>query len=188
MLRWPQTRKRIVTAATLEQQPNLNVSRLVCPRRRLPGPPVCRLPRSSVRFGVRRGLTGEAQPRPEGGVTCRPPLPGISTAGGLTLPVYFHWEFATGPVGDFEELARRLDPSLPAYRGVREDARRSRRAGAAGDRGRPAGGDHRDGRRAARSEPRSRLARRCRPTARGLRRALDARPTTRTARQTPRRP
>ena len=30
--------------------------------------------------------------------------------GDVTLPVYFHWEFATGPEGDFEALARRLVP------------------------------------------------------------------------------
>jgi hypothetical protein len=30
--------------------------------------------------------------------------------GDVRLPVYFHWEFATGPQGDFESLARRLVP------------------------------------------------------------------------------
>ena len=28
----------------------------------------------------------------------------------VTLPLYFHWEFSTGPAGDFESLARRLQP------------------------------------------------------------------------------
>ena len=28
----------------------------------------------------------------------------------VTLPVYYHWEFATGSGGDFETLARRLRP------------------------------------------------------------------------------
>ena len=28
----------------------------------------------------------------------------------MTLPVYYHWEFATGSGGDFETLARRLKP------------------------------------------------------------------------------
>ena len=26
----------------------------------------------------------------------------------MQLPVYYHWEFSTGPAGDFESLARRL--------------------------------------------------------------------------------
>ena len=41
-------------------------------------------------------------------------------AGPITLPVYFHWEFRTGLAGDFESLARRLEPKpLPTTVGLR---------------------------------------------------------------------
>jgi hypothetical protein len=33
-----------------------------------------------------------------------------ATSADVTLPVYYHWEFATGPAGDFEALARQLQP------------------------------------------------------------------------------
>src|SRR5207247_1240170 len=40
------------------------------------------------------------------------------TAADLELPVYFHWEFSTGPAGDFESLARKLKPLItPAVLG-----------------------------------------------------------------------
>jgi hypothetical protein len=39
----------------------------------------------------------------------------------VQLPVYYRWEFATGPDGDFESLVRKLVPqALPATAGVRE--------------------------------------------------------------------
>jgi hypothetical protein len=38
----------------------------------------------------------------------------------LQLPVYYRWQFATGPEGDFESLVRKLVPqALPATAGVR---------------------------------------------------------------------
>ena len=38
----------------------------------------------------------------------------------ISLPVYFHWEFRTGQAGDFESLARRLEPNqLPTTVGLR---------------------------------------------------------------------
>ena len=53
--------------------------------------------------GVRRGL-GQ-QP-----VADQPLGPAWSDEADITLPLYFHWEFSTGPAGDFESLARRLSP------------------------------------------------------------------------------
>ena len=45
--------------------------------------------------------------------------PGAPT-GTVSLPVYFHWEFRTGLAGDFESLARRLEPKqLPTTVGLR---------------------------------------------------------------------
>src|SRR5262249_20347201 len=37
----------------------------------------------------------------------------------VVLPVYFHWEFRTGPEGDFESLALALKPSVPDGVGTR---------------------------------------------------------------------
>ena len=83
----------------------MNVSRIMAPRRLEGGKryAACLVPAFDV--GVARGL-GDT-----------PPLDGtmgpawrLDTTSDVRLPVYFHWEFATGPAGDFEELARRLKP------------------------------------------------------------------------------
>lgn len=37
----------------------------------------------------------------------------------VVLPVYYHWEFSTGPKGDFESLARALKASVPDGLGTR---------------------------------------------------------------------
>ena len=45
--------------------------------------------------------------------------PGAGADDRIKLPVYFHWEFSTGLAGDFESLARRLEPKrLPATVGL----------------------------------------------------------------------
>jgi hypothetical protein len=83
----------------------MNVSRIMSPRRLEGGKryAACLVPAFDV--GVSRGL-GDT-----------PPLDGtmgpawrLDATSDVRLPVYFHWEFATGPAGDFEELARRLQP------------------------------------------------------------------------------
>jgi hypothetical protein len=101
-----------VTPAGLAAEPTLNVSRLVCPRRLHPGRQYVACVVPAFDAGVRRGLTG-AQPSPPGAEA--PSLgPAWDVAApapaGLVLPVYYHWEFTTGPAGDFEELARKLQP------------------------------------------------------------------------------
>jgi len=95
-------------AAELAANPALNVSRIVAPRRLEPGKryAACLVPAFDA--GVRRGL-GEV---PDGAALG----PAWTSAGSddvqlpVRLPVYFHWEFGTGPQGDFESLARRLRP------------------------------------------------------------------------------
>ncbi len=95
-------------ADALEQemtsQPNLNVARLVCPRRLEPNHryTACLVP--AFDLGAQRGLGLTPN-----GTTVKPAWDSASL-GELKLPVYFHWEFATGPAGDFESLARRLTP------------------------------------------------------------------------------
>ena len=93
------------TVAALGGNPALNLSRLVCPRRLEPMKSymACLVP--AFDLGVLRGIGGTP---PDGAKLLpawRPDQPAA-----LTLPVYFHWEFATGPAGDFESLARELKP------------------------------------------------------------------------------
>lgn len=38
----------------------------------------------------------------------------------VRLPVYHHWQFSTGPAGDFEALVRRLDPAYLEDVGIRQ--------------------------------------------------------------------
>ena len=95
-----------LTKDTIDKDPRLNVSRLVCPRRLQPGRRyiACLVPAFDV--GVFRGLTGEQPPME----TLAPAWDVASPPTELVLPVYFHWEFSTGPSGDFELLASKLKP------------------------------------------------------------------------------
>lgn len=91
-------------AAELQARPNLNVSRLICPRRLRPNRQymACLVPAFDA--GVERGLGGTPDPKQALGPAWS------ATPGETKLPVYYHWEFATGPLGDFESLARKLRP------------------------------------------------------------------------------
>lgn len=91
--------------AALASRPEANVSRIVSPRRLEPGKryAACLVPAFDA--GVARGLGDVPDPAAPLGPAWRTPSPSD-----VTLPVYFHWEFATGPQGDFESLARRLTP------------------------------------------------------------------------------
>jgi hypothetical protein len=88
----------------LRDQPNLNISRLLCPRRLKPDSEyvACLVPT----FEIGR-LAGLGLDVPES-VTTTAPAWGTGTTN--TLPLYYHWEFRTGSAGDFETLARRLVP------------------------------------------------------------------------------
>ncbi|MCP4448554.1 MAG: hypothetical protein GY811_24940 [Myxococcales bacterium] len=96
----------------LAGRPDLNVSRLMCPRRLEPNKTYlsCIVPA----FDVGR-LAGLGLSVPEGGMTG--PAWNSGGAGTVTLPVYYHWEFGTGPAGDFESLARKLKP-MPVPDGI----------------------------------------------------------------------
>jgi hypothetical protein len=95
----------------LRDSPALNVSRLVCPRRLEPGRryAACLVP--AFEPGVRRGR-GDTPPDD---APCAPAWD-VKSPHDLELPVYYHWEFATGPLGDFELLARRLTPFTASAR------------------------------------------------------------------------
>jgi hypothetical protein len=95
-------------AASMTDDPSMSVARLLAPRRLEPGKryAACLVPAFDA--GVARGLSGVAP-------ITGPLTPAWSDAapGDVRLPVYYHWEFSTGPAGDFESLARRLKPAAP---------------------------------------------------------------------------
>ena len=159
----------------------LSLARLLCPRRLDPltSYHACLVPAFDA--GVAAGL-GE----PVSTETSIAPAwrSGDDAPAELRLPVYHHWQFATGPVGDFESLVQRLQPrpvpatvgrramylgaagsGLPELRSRR--ARRGRRPGrcsAPGRAGAPA--DPRPGRRGRRRGTPTRRRFRSRPTGR----------------------
>ena len=103
----------------------LSLARLLCPRRLDPltSYHACLVPAFDA--GVAAGL-GE----PVSTETSIAPAwrSGDDAPAELRLPVYHHWQFATGPVGDFESLVQRLQPRpVPATVG-----RRAMYLGAAG--------------------------------------------------------
>ena len=101
-------------ATELADKPAANVSRLLAPRRLEPGHryAACLVPAFDA--GVTRGL-GDT---PVADAPLKPAWQAPFTQA-VTLPVFFHWTFATGPAGDFESLARRLRPfKAPADLGV----------------------------------------------------------------------
>jgi hypothetical protein len=90
--------------AEMTSQPDLNVSRLVCPRHLEPNHHymACLVPAFDLGLQRGLGLTPEGQ-------NVKPAWdPAVEVE--VRLPLYYHWEFSTGPVGDFESLARKLTP------------------------------------------------------------------------------
>lgn len=88
--------------AQLASDPDRHVSRLLCPRRLRADTRwlACLVPAFDA--GVRRGLGLAPQGDSLG--------PAWTDEDAITLPLYYHWSFGTGPEGDFESLARRLRP------------------------------------------------------------------------------
>ena len=81
-----------------------NLSRLVCPRRLEADSSyfACVVPAFKAGRDAGLGVPLSA------GVKLDPAWTGTQSGADLELPVYFHWDFSTGPAGDFETLARRL--------------------------------------------------------------------------------
>src|SRR5262245_44219741 len=102
-------------AALLASEPYRLTARLLSPRRLDPQTSYTALLVPAYESGRRAGL-GLA------GVHGADPLAPAwtSDARSVELPVYYQWRFATGVVGDFEELVRRLTPNeLPRTVGSR---------------------------------------------------------------------
>ena len=101
---------RAQLAQALADDPGAGIARLVCPRRLEVGAAwaACLVPAFDV--GCRAALgedgaaAGEAAPAWDHGD------PDALDAVGVRLPVLYNWTFTTGPDGDFESLARRLEP------------------------------------------------------------------------------
>ena len=96
-------------AAALAAAPDRNVARLVCPRRLAPGRQWIAAVVPAFDIGVTRGLGGEP-------LADAPLGPAWNSPDSITLPIYHHWEFQTGPEGDFESLARRIRPHRASLR------------------------------------------------------------------------
>ena len=94
----------------LAAQPDRNVARLVAPRRLETGTDYI----AALVPAFASGRTAGLGLPPDGAPTTGPAWPTPPPAE-VRLPLYYHWEFRTGPAGDFESLARRLTPiELPA--------------------------------------------------------------------------
>jgi hypothetical protein len=103
------------SAATPEEaldgrQPELTLARLLCPRRLRPRQTyvACLVPAYRAGAQAGRGEPVDADAAP----AWPPPGGWDALAGSFELPLYDHWEFATGEVGDFELLVRRLRPHV----------------------------------------------------------------------------
>jgi hypothetical protein len=107
----PAERQQMV-ADTLEDNPGLGCSRLVCPRRLRPGTRYTAFLVPAFEKGRLAGL-GAAEADIAAVPNAEPAW--LDPAGGKpVLPVYYEWEFATQGAGDFESLARLLAPLTEA--------------------------------------------------------------------------
>ncbi len=93
---------RAALSGELNTYPERNISRLVCPRRLEPRTDYLACVVPATDGGRLRGLG-----QPVAGDSLQPAWSKANPVD-IELPVYFHWEFSTGPVGDIETLARRL--------------------------------------------------------------------------------
>jgi hypothetical protein len=100
-------------SSEMQQAPERNISRLVCPRRLTPRTDYVACVVPATEGGRKRGL-GEKVEGDTLGLAWS-----MQAANAIELPVYFSWTFSTGPVGDIETLARRL--RTPAQYGADGD-------------------------------------------------------------------
>lgn len=83
------------------------LSRIVCPRRLRPDTQYFAALVPAFDAGVGAGMGTDPDPS---ATTVGPAWDVGSLGDAITLPVFYHWEFTTGPAGDFESLARKLRP------------------------------------------------------------------------------
>ena len=114
----PDPSPRATLQQILNDHPERTLSRLLAPRRLDPNTAyhACLVPTYDV--GRKAGLGEPITPVDEQAL--KPAWAKTATAGPVTLPVFFQWEFRTGLAGDFESLARRLKAQpLPSTVGLR---------------------------------------------------------------------
>lgn len=91
----------------LQADPRSNISRLVCPRRLKPDTDYIACVVPAFEPGRLRGL-GLGGDGSSPAMQSLAPAWDVNAHADVVLPVYYHWEFSTGPQGDFEYLARKL--------------------------------------------------------------------------------
>lgn len=89
-------------SSEMQQSPERNISRLLCPRRLTPRTDYVACVVPATDGGRLRGLGQPVTPATLG------PAWSQQAPNDIELPVFFSWAFSTGPVGDIETLARRL--------------------------------------------------------------------------------
>ncbi|MFD1687026.1 hypothetical protein [Halobellus litoreus] len=112
-----QTSDSAAIRSTFRGQSNVTLSRLLSPRRLQENESyhACVVP--TFEPGVRAGLGKDPYPGDDRIVD--PAWDDGESTGQIRLPVYYHWEFSTGPAGDFESLVRRLTPEQHSGLGIR---------------------------------------------------------------------
>ena len=105
----------------LNRQPNLTLSRLLCPRRLEANTRyyACLVPTFEVgrKAGLNIPLEGDEKDIEKQVLYPAWDFPGSGDSPeSIELPVYYHWEFGTGQGGDFEDLAQKLKPK--AYKNI----------------------------------------------------------------------
>jgi hypothetical protein len=109
---WAWAHAQVVTAQAtdravdaLDGAPGQCLSRLLCPRRLRPDTSYIAALVPAFNLGVDAGMG-----RPNSTTDTGPAWDLAALGDTVSLPVYYHWEFTTGPAGDFESLARLLTP------------------------------------------------------------------------------
>lgn len=116
---WAWAHAQIVTDTAGGATPDLlngaahtSLARLLCPRRLHPAQRYIAALVPAFDLGVMAGLGQSVSASVAG-----PAWTSATLGDAIDLPVYYHWDFTTGPAGDFESLARKLVP-MPAPEGV----------------------------------------------------------------------
>ncbi len=94
------------------------VSRLICPRNLDPNTRYTAAVVPTFEPGVRAGLGKEPYDASKPSEQKIRPAWDHTADGTVTLPVYHQWSFTTGDAGDFEALARKLEPTMLTEHGV----------------------------------------------------------------------
>lgn len=112
---WAHTQLSSNTGATPEQlrdilnhRPELNISRLLCPRRLQPSTDYIACVVPTFELSRKAGLGLPITPADEARLDPAW-LSGAQAPANVKLPVYYHWEFRTGVEGDFESLVALLE-------------------------------------------------------------------------------